>query len=87
LFSICGHPSKYGTFPMLLNNMINNLQAVQDANIFPLLIEVLGKGDFKTRKEAAWAITNATTGGTPEQIRYLVTIVSITHNRFLNRKK
>jgi len=29
-------------------------------------------GEFKTRKEAAWAIVNATSGGTPEQIRYLV---------------
>lgn len=32
----------------------------------------MGKAEFKTRKEAAWAITNATSGGTPEQIRYLV---------------
>lgn len=29
-------------------------------------------GEFKTRKEAAWAVVNATTGGSPEQIRYLV---------------
>lgn len=48
------------------------LQAVIDANIFPVLIEILGKAEFKTRKEAAWAITNATSGGTAEQIRYLV---------------
>ena len=41
-----------------------------DANIFPMLIDILGKAEFKTRKEAAWAITNATSGGTPEQIRY-----------------
>jgi importin subunit alpha-2 len=47
-------------------------QAVIDANIFPVLIEILGKAEFKTRKEAAWAITNATSGGTAEQIRYLV---------------
>lgn len=31
----------------------------------------MGKAEFKTRKEAAWAITNATSGGTPEQVRYL----------------
>lgn len=37
-----------------------------------MLIEILGKAEFKTRKEAAWAITNATSGGTPDQIRYLV---------------
>jgi len=28
--------------------------------------------DFKIRKEGAWAITNATSGGTPQQIKYLV---------------
>lgn len=44
-------------------------QAVIDANIFPVLIEILQKAEFRTRKEAAWAITNATSGGTPEQIR------------------
>lgn len=37
-----------------------------------MLIEILSKAEFKTRKEAAWAITNATSGGTPDQIRYLV---------------
>lgn len=51
---------------------ISNLQAVLDANIFPILIELMNKAEFKTRKEAAWAITNATSGGTPDQIRYLV---------------
>lgn len=28
--------------------------------------------EFKTRKEAAWAVVNATSGGSPDQIRYLV---------------
>jgi importin subunit alpha-1 len=32
----------------------------------------LSKGENKTRKEAAWAVVNATSSGTPEQIRYLV---------------
>ena len=45
------------------------LQCVIDTNIFPLLIEILGKAEFKTRKEAAWAIANATSGGSPDQIR------------------
>lgn len=27
---------------------------------FPVLIEILQKAEFRTRKEAAWAITNAT---------------------------
>lgn len=47
------------------------MQTVIDANIFPVLIEILQKAEFRTRKEAAWAITNATSGGTPEQIRYI----------------
>jgi len=45
------------------------LQAVLDANIVPTLIEILHKAEFKTRREAAWAITNTTSGGTPDQIR------------------
>ena len=49
--------------------VIDVLQDVIDANIFPMLIDILGKAEFKTRKEAAWAITNATSGGTNEQIR------------------
>ena len=42
-----------------------------DGNVFPLLIEILTKSDFKTRKEAAWAVTNATSGGSSQQIRYI----------------
>ena len=45
------------------------IQAVIDANIFPVLIDIQSKAEFKTRKEAAWAITNATSGGTAEQVR------------------
>jgi len=32
----------------------------------------LSTAEFDIRKEAAWAISNATSGGSPEQIRYLV---------------
>ena len=38
--------------------------SISDSNIFPVLIEILSRAEFKTRKEAAWAITNATSGGT-----------------------
>lgn len=47
-------------------------QAIIDANVFPVLIEVMKSGEFKTRKETAWAVVNATSGGSPDQIRYLV---------------
>lgn len=50
------------------------IQAVIDANIFSVLITILQTADFKTKKEAAWAITNATSSGTAEQIRYLVSL-------------
>jgi importin subunit alpha-1 len=32
----------------------------------------MGKAEFKTRKEAAWAVANAASGGSQEQIRFLV---------------
>lgn len=45
-----------------------------DGNLIPPLINLLANADFKTRKEACWAISNATSGGLakPDQIRYLV---------------
>lgn len=56
-----------GVPPLILSHSAP--QTVIDANIFPVLIDILQKAEFRTRKEAAWAITNATSGGTPEQIR------------------
>lgn len=47
-------------------------QTVIDAHIFPALINILQTAEFRTRKEAAWAITNATSGGSAEQIKYVV---------------
>eukprot|EP01120_Amphizonella_sp_Union-15-10_P009009 TRINITY_DN3330_c0_g1_i1.p1 TRINITY_DN3330_c0_g1~~TRINITY_DN3330_c0_g1_i1.p1 ORF type:complete len:535 (+),score=109.97 TRINITY_DN3330_c0_g1_i1:64-1605(+) len=49
------------------------IQSVIDADLFPGLIELLQTAsDFETRKEAAWAIANATSGGKSEQIDKLV---------------
>ena len=52
------------------------IRAVIDTNIIPPLINILSdsNSDFKTRKEACWAISNATYGGSqePTRIRYLV---------------
>ncbi len=43
-----------------------------NANLIPPLIGLLSNAEFDIRKEAAWAISNATSGGSPEQIKYLV---------------
>jgi importin subunit alpha-6/7 len=57
----------------------NQIQSVIDVNLIPPLINLLQHGEFKTKKEACWAISNATSGGLakPEQIRYLVSQVSL----------
>ena len=46
------------------------LQMVIDANLVPSLITALLMGEFKTQKEAAWAVSNFTVGGTPEQVGF-----------------
>lgn len=63
--------------PCLCSLELFFFQSVIDANIFPVLIDILQKAEFRTRKEAAWAITNATSGGTPAQIRYIYQISAL----------
>lgn len=41
-----------------------------DAQIVPQVIHLLQTAEFDIQKEAAWAISNATNGGSPEQIKY-----------------
>eukprot|EP00069_Balaena_mysticetus_P015192 bmy_09004T0 len=55
-------------FPSLLTNSKTNIQ--KEAT--PISCCVLAKADFRTQKEAVWAVTNYTSGGTVEQILYLV---------------
>nr|GLL29406.1 hypothetical protein GOBAR_AA27040 [Ipomoea trifida]GMD12061.1 importin subunit alpha-4 [Ipomoea batatas] len=47
-------------------------EAVIDANIILPLVYLLQNAEFDIKKEAAWAISNATSGGSHEQIRFLV---------------
>jgi len=35
-------------------------------------VHLLGNAEFDIKKEAAWAVSNATSGGTPDQIKYMV---------------
>lgn len=49
------------------------IQAVFDTNnLVDELIKVMYDGDFDTKKEATWAVCNATSGGSPAQIAFLV---------------
>ena len=50
----------------------HQIQAVIESGIMPLLAQKLLKAEFDIKKEACWAISNATTGGTPEQTRSFV---------------
>lgn len=43
------------------------IQMVVDACLIPPLITILAQGNFKTQKEAAWALSNLTVGGSVQQ--------------------
>ena len=56
-------------------------------------LQLLATADFDVKKEAAWAIAAATSGGTPEQIRFLVSqqctrplcdLLTVQDNRIIN---
>ena len=44
------------------------LQMVIDVELVPPIINALVTGEFRTQKEAAWAVSNFTVGGTAEQV-------------------
>lgn len=46
------------------------MQAVIEAGLIGPLVNLLQNAEFDIKKEAAWAISNATSGGTHEQIKY-----------------
>lgn len=48
------------------------VQAVIDADLFPTLIDILRFGDFKSRREALWAISNATLNRDAKQMKALL---------------
>jgi hypothetical protein len=48
------------------------IQVVVDGNVFPGLVRLLSSPHGEVRREAVWAIANATAAGLPDQVYYLV---------------
>lgn len=47
-------------------------QSVIEAGLIAPLVNLLQTAEFDIKKEAAWAISNATSGGSNEQIKYVI---------------
>ena len=45
------------------------MQAVCEAGLIFPLVNLLQNAEFDIKKEAAWAVSNATSGGSPDQIK------------------
>lgn len=54
---------------LILISTLHVLQAVIEADIIGPLVQLLQNAEFDVKKEAAWALSNATSGGTHEQIK------------------
>ena len=73
--STTGTSIKKGACRAISNITAGNQQQIQhviDANVIPPLVQLLSTSEFDIKKEAAWAISNATSGGTHDQIKFLV---------------
>jgi hypothetical protein len=53
------------------------MQAVIEADLIAPLVNLLRNEEVDIIKEAAWALSNATSGGTHEQIKCVIIIFSI----------
>ena len=61
-------------FKFLVYIFFAKMQAVIEAGEIAPLVHLLQTAEFDIKKEAAWAISNATSGGTHEQIKYGILI-------------
>ena len=61
-------------FQILSLYIFAKMQAVIEAGVIAPLVHLLQTVEFDIKKEAAWAISNATSGGTHEQIKYGILI-------------
>jgi len=57
-------------------------QAVIDAGLIAPLVNLLQNAEFDIKKEAAWAISNATSGGSHDQIKYVGIFIIVTTQFF-----
>ena len=51
------------------------IQVLLDSAVLPILLDIMNTAEFKTRKEAVWAVCNTISGGTPEQVRFKLMFV------------
>ena len=50
------------------------IQVLLDSAVLPILLDIMNTAEFKTKKEAVWAVCNAISGGTADQIRFQLTL-------------
>lgn len=48
------------------------IESVYRANLFPVIVRLLYRSEFDIKKEAAYAISNATSGGSHDHIKHLI---------------
>ena len=65
----CREEGERSEHPRNLMTSVALVQAVVDSNIFPELLTIMETAEYKTRKEAAWAVLNAMASGTNQQIK------------------
>ena len=46
------------------------IQTLLDSAVIPTILDIMNTAEYKIRKEAVWAVCNAISGGTPDQIRF-----------------
>lgn len=70
MFCTVSHPDFY-TYSLIVLFFPWWLQTVVEANLISPLVSLLQNAEFDIKKEAAWAISNATSGGSHDQIKYV----------------
>lgn len=53
----------------IFSSICSVMQAVCEAGVICPLVNLLQNAEFDIKKEAAWAVSNATSGGSPDQIK------------------